>query len=63
VSRAGSGNLVCGRRSDRSNLNRGVVFGGATWQVLDRLTATTEVYTAPADAVTVRLALRATIGP
>jgi hypothetical protein len=44
------------------NLNRGVVFGGATWQVLNRLTATTEVCAAPADAVTVRLAVRAAIG-
>jgi hypothetical protein len=44
------------------NLNRGVVFGGATWQVANRLSATTEVYAAPADAVTVRVALRAAIG-
>jgi hypothetical protein len=44
------------------NLNRAVVFGGATWQVADRLSATTEIYAAPADAVTVRLAPRAAIG-
>jgi hypothetical protein len=44
------------------NLNRAVVFGGATWQVADRLSATTEIYAAPADAVTVRLAVRAAIG-
>jgi len=45
------------------NLNRGVVFGGATWQLADRLGATGEVYAAPADAVTARLVVRAAIGP
>jgi hypothetical protein len=45
------------------NLNRAVFFAGATWRVVNRLSATTEVYAAPADAVTVRLALRAAIGP
>jgi hypothetical protein len=30
------------------NLNRAVVFGGASWQVVDRLSATTEIYAAPA---------------
>jgi hypothetical protein len=45
------------------NLDRAVLFGGATWQLVDRLTATTEVYAAPADAVTVRVAIRAAIGP
>jgi hypothetical protein len=44
------------------NLDRAVVFGGATWQVTDRLDATTEVYAAPSDAVTVRLAVRAALG-
>ena len=41
------------------HLNRAVFFGGATWQLADHFTATTEVYAAPADAVTVRLAVRA----
>jgi len=45
------------------NLDRAVLFGGATWQLVDRFTATTEVYAAPADAVTVRVAIRAAIGP
>jgi hypothetical protein len=45
------------------NLNRGVVFGGATWQLGDRLGVTAEVYAAPADAVTGRLVVRTAIGP
>jgi hypothetical protein len=45
------------------NLNRGVVFGGATWQLADRLGVAAEVYAAPADAVTARLAVRTAIGP
>lgn len=45
------------------NLNRAVLFGGATWQVANRLSATTEAYAAPADALTVRVAVRAAIGP
>jgi hypothetical protein len=45
------------------NLDRAVLFGGATWTLVDRLTATTEIYAAPADAVTVRVAVRAAIGP
>jgi hypothetical protein len=44
------------------NLDRVVVFGGATWQVNDNYTATGEVYSAPADATTVRLVVRAAIG-
>jgi hypothetical protein len=45
------------------NLNRGVVFGGATWQLADRFGVTAEVYAAPADAVTARLVVRRAIGP
>jgi len=45
------------------NLNRGVVFGGATWQLADRFGVAAEVYAAPADAVTARLAVRTAIGP
>jgi hypothetical protein len=45
------------------NLDRLALFGGATWQMSGRFAATTEVYADPADAVTVRLALRATVGP
>lgn len=45
------------------NLNRGVVFGGATWQLSDRLGVTAEVYAVPADAVTARLVVRTAIGP
>ncbi len=45
------------------NLDRGVVFGGATWQLTDRLGVVAEVYAVPADAVTARLVLRTAIGP
>ena len=45
------------------NLNRGVVFGGATWQLVDRLGVAAEVYAVPADAVTARLIVRTAIGP
>jgi len=45
------------------NLNRGVVFGGATWQLADRLGVAAEIYAAPADAVTARLVVRTAIGP
>lgn len=41
------------------NLDRAVVFGGATWQLADHYTTTAEVYAAPGDATTVRLAIRA----
>jgi hypothetical protein len=45
------------------NLDRGVVFGGATWQLADRIGVAGEVYAVPADAVTARLLVRAAIGP
>ena len=44
------------------NLDRGVVFGGATWAMGERIDLTGEVYAAPADAVTARLVLRAALG-
>lgn len=45
------------------NLNRLVMFGGATWDVTGRLGVTGEVYAAPADAVTARVIVRAAVGP
>ena len=45
------------------DLNRGVVFGGATCQLADRLGVAAEVYAVPADAVTARLVVRTAIGP
>jgi hypothetical protein len=44
------------------NLDRGVVFGGATVTMRERIDLTGEVYAAPADAVTARLVLRAALG-
>ena len=44
------------------DLDRGVVFGGATWATGERIDLTGEVYAAPADAVTARLVLRAALG-
>jgi hypothetical protein len=45
------------------DLNRLVVFGGATWQVAERWGVSGEVYAAPADAVTGRLIVRTAVGP
>jgi hypothetical protein len=45
------------------DLDRLVVFGGATWEVTERLGLTGELYAAPADAVTGRLIVRRAIGP
>jgi hypothetical protein len=45
------------------NLDRLVVFGGATWQLGTRVGLTGEVYAAPADAVTGRVIMRTAIGP
>ena len=45
------------------NLNRAVLFGGASWQLRDRIDVTGEIYAAPADAVTARVVLRALLGP
>jgi hypothetical protein len=45
------------------DLNRFVMFGGATWQTTDRLSVTGELYAAPADAITGRVVLRTAVGP
>ena len=44
-------------------LNRVVLFGGATWTLTNRLGITSELYAAPADAITGRVVLRTSIGP
>ncbi len=43
------------------DLNRAVVFAGATWAVTPLLGVTAELYAAPADAVTGRLVMRAAV--
>jgi hypothetical protein len=45
------------------NLDRMVVFGGASWAVTERLGVTGELYAAPADAVTGRIIVRTAVGP
>lgn len=45
------------------NLDRFVMFGGATWQTTDRLSVTGEMYAAPADAITGRVIVRTAVGP
>jgi hypothetical protein len=45
------------------NLDRFVMFGGATWMTTDRLSVTGELYAAPADAITGRVILRTAVGP
>ena len=45
------------------DLNRLVLFGGATWQVAERLGLTGELYVAPSDAVTGRVVFRTAVGP
>ena len=45
------------------DLDRLVVFGGATWEVTERLGLTGELYAAPADVVTGRLIVRTAVGP
>jgi hypothetical protein len=45
------------------DLNRLVLFGGATWQVAQRLGLTGELYVAPSDAVTGRVVFRTAVGP
>jgi hypothetical protein len=44
------------------DLDRLVVFGGATWQIAERLDVGREVYAAPADAVTARITVRTAVG-
>jgi hypothetical protein len=50
-------------RRVKVDLDRLVVFGGATWQVGTRLGITGELYAAPADAVTGRFIVRTAVGP
>ena len=45
------------------NLNRFVMFGGATWQTTGRLSVTGELYTAPSDAITGRVVVQTAVGP
>jgi hypothetical protein len=44
------------------NLDRAVLFGGATLQLPDHYTATAEVYSAPTDATTLRVVVRKALG-
>ena len=44
------------------NLNRVALFGGAAWQLTDRLAITGEVYAAAADAATGRVVIRQSLG-
>jgi hypothetical protein len=54
---------VLDNRRVEVDLNRLVVFGGATWQVGERLGLTGELYVAPSDAVTGRVIVRTAVGP
>jgi len=45
------------------DLDRFVVFGGATWQTTERLSVTGELYAAPADAITGRVVVRTSVVP
>jgi hypothetical protein len=45
------------------NLGRAAVFGGAAWQLSDRLAIVGELYAVPADAATGRLVVRRAFGP
>jgi hypothetical protein len=51
------------RRRVEVDLNRLVVFGGATWQVAGRMDMSGEIYAAPADAMTGRVIMRMGVGP
>jgi hypothetical protein len=44
------------------DLNRIALFGGAGWQLSERLALTGELYAVPADAVSGRLVIRETLG-
>jgi len=45
------------------DLDRLVVFGGASWQIAERLDLTGELYAVPSDAVTGRVIVRTAVGP
>jgi hypothetical protein len=44
------------------NLDRAVIFGGAAWQLSNRLAITGEIYAVTADAATGRIVIRRTLG-
>jgi len=50
------------RRKVSVDLNRGILFAGATWGATPALALTGEVYAAPADAITARVAAKFRIG-
>lgn len=50
------------RRKVAVDLRRGILFAGATWGATPALSFTGEVYAAPADAVTARVAVRLRLG-
>ena len=52
---------VVDRRRVAVDLNRLVVFGGATWLLSPRFDVSGELYAAPSDAFTARVALRAAL--
>ena len=45
------------------DLNRVVLFGGATWLATERLGVSGELYAAPSDAITGRIVMRAAVEP
>jgi hypothetical protein len=45
------------------DLNRLALFGGATWELTERLGLSGELYAVPADAVTGRVIVRTAVGP
>jgi hypothetical protein len=53
---------VVDRRKVSVDLNRAVLFAGATWQATRAFELTGEIYSAPADAVTARVAARVLLG-
>lgn len=50
------------RRKVAVNLSRGILFAGVTWAATSSLSLTGEVYSAPDDAVTARVAARVRLG-
>ena len=50
------------RRKVSVDMSRGVLFAGATWSATSAISLTGEVYSAPADAVTARMAARVRLG-
>lgn len=50
------------RRKVAVDLSRGVLFAGATWSATSAISLSGEIYSAPADAVTARVAARVRLG-